>query len=80
MRVWTAGHPISKPETEIDQTPMINSCSIRLGVRDLQIVGLLLGLIRGLVSHVLVLLADSVHVDSSGSLPDLWEVVAGLGG
>jgi len=54
--------------------------SIRFRVSDLEVVGLGLGLLRSLVSHVLVLLADSVHVDGSGSVSDLCESAAGLGG
>lgn len=65
----------------IVQAPIFNNFFlIRLRVRDLQAVGLGLGLLRSLVSHVLVLLTDGVHVDGSGSLSDLCEGAAGLGG
>lgn len=77
--VRVEGRPISKPETEMVQAPMDISPLVRIGVSDLQVVGLLLSLLRGQVSHVLLLHADSVHVDSSGSLLGLWEDVAGLG-
>ena len=70
------GRPISKPETEIGHAPTISSFSIGIRLGDLQIVGLF----RGLVSHVLVLLTDSVLVDGNRSFPDLWEDAAGPGG
>jgi len=70
------GRPISKPETEIGHAPMINSVSIGIRVGDLHV----LGLLRSLVSHGLVLLTNSVHVDGSRSLLDLWEGAAGPGG
>lgn len=64
------------------QAPTINKISIGLRVGDLHVVaiGLGLGHLRGSVSHVLVLLTDSVHVDDSGRVLDLCEGTAGPGG
>lgn len=73
---WIEGRSVSKPETEIVQAPMINSTLIGFRVGDLHVVGLLCGL----VSHVLVLLTDSVHVDDSATLLDLRKGTAGPGG
>ena len=47
--------------------------SIGFRVGDLHVVGLGLGLLRGLVSHVLVLLTDSVHVDDRAAFLDRGE-------
>lgn len=77
---WIEGHSVSKPETEIVQAPVINNFSIGLRVGDLHVIGLGLGLLCGLVSHVLVLLTDSVHVDDSATLLGLREGTAGPGG
>ena len=77
---WIEGHSVSKPETEIVEAPMINSILFGFRVRDLHVVGLGLGLLCGLVSHVLVLLTDSVHVDESATLLDLRKGTAGPGG
>lgn len=74
---WIEGHPVSKAETEIVQAPVINNFSIGFRVGDLYVVGHGLGLLCGLVSHVLVLLTGSVHVDDSATLLDLREGAAG---
>jgi len=77
---WIEGHPVSRPETEIVQASVVNNFSIGIRVGDLHVIGHGLGLLRGLVSHVLVLLTDSVHVDLSATLLDLREGTAGPSG